>query len=143
MARIKGQEVKISFTNPDASQGGLDNIVSFDSEMDMEILREQFLGQTADEFDDIFKGFTGSVELQLNTPEYFRFQQRVQDRAQRRTPAAGVFNIGASFEFPDGQRFRMTFENVFFGPMPVPVSGRAAYVSTTINWGCKTARRVL
>ena len=141
--RIKGQEVRISFTNPDGSQEGLEDVVSFDWEMDMEILREQFLGETADRFDDIFKGVTGSVELQLESQEYFRFQQRVQDRAQRRTPAAGVFNLTASFEFPNGQRPRITFQNVFFGPIPNPVSGRAAYVTGTINWGCSTIRRVL
>lgn len=141
--RIKGQEVTVSFTNPDGSQEGLEDVLSFEWEMDMEILRERMLGETADRFDDIFKGITGSMEIQLETQEYFRFQQRVQDRAERRTPATGVFNATASFQFPNGQRPRLTFENLFFGPLPNPVSGSAAYVTATINFGCQRVRRVL
>ncbi len=141
--RIKGQEVTVRFTNPDGSQEGLEDVVSFDAELDMEILRERYLGETADRFDDIYKGVTGSMEIHVETQQYLVFQQRVQDRAERRTPAAGVFNATASFQFPNGQRARVTFENLYFGPMPMTVSSSAAYVSTTINWGCQRPRRVL
>lgn len=141
--RLKGQETVVRFTNPDGSQEGLEDVLSFDAEMDMEILRERYLGETADRFDDIFKGITGSMEIHVETQEFLVFQQRVQDRAERRTPASGVFNATSSFQFPNGQRPRLTFENLFFGAMPMTVSGSAAYVATTINWGCSRVRRVL
>lgn len=140
--RIKGQEVTLSFVGPTGDEDGLQDVVSFEAELDIEILEEGFLGETANRFDDIYNGTTGRMELQIENRDYFRFQQRVQDRAQRRTPAAGKFNAKASFRFPDGTRVRLTFEDIFFGPLPVRVPSRRDYVTATVQWKCTVIRRV-
>jgi hypothetical protein len=36
--RIKGQETVIGFTNPDGDQDGIDDILDFEAELDIEIL---------------------------------------------------------------------------------------------------------
>lgn len=141
--RIKGQEVTLSFATPDGQAEGLTDIVSFEAELQMEILREGYLGETTDRRDDIFRGVSGRAELHLETQEYLAFTQRVQDRAERRSPAAGVFNATASFQFPNGQRPRITFENIFFDALPVAVSDRGSYVQVTIAFECERLRRVL
>jgi hypothetical protein len=141
--RIKGQEVTLSFVTPEGSAEGLSDISSFEAELQMEILRERYLGETTDRRDDVFRGVSGSAELHLETQDYLVFTQRVQDRAERRSPAAGVFNATASFQFPNGQRPRITFENIFFGPLPIRVPESAGYVTVTIAWECERIRRVL
>lgn len=140
--RLKGQETVLSFTNPDGDQEGLQDVLNFEAELDIETLSEGYLGETADRFDDIYHGVSGQVEIHMETDDYFRFAERVQDRAERRTPASGSFSATASFGFPNGQRPRITFENIFFGPLPVRAGGRGEYVSATIQWKCERLRRV-
>jgi len=141
--RIKGQEVVVGFTNPDGDQEGIEDVLSLEAELDVETLSEKYLGRTADEFDDIYNGVSGQVEVHMQTVDYLRFSERVQDRAERRTAAAGEFTATASFQFPSGARARLTFENIFFGALPLKVSGRNEYVSGTIQWKCSRIRRVL
>lgn len=141
--RLKGQEVKVGFTNPDGDQEGLDNVLSLEAELDIEILTEKYLGQTANQFDDIYNGVQGQVEIHMATTDYLAFTQRIQDRAERRTPAAGVFNATASFAFPNGERARLTFEDIFFGALPVRANSRSDFVTATIQWKCSRLRRVL
>ena len=140
--RLKGQEATISFVGPTGDEDGLQDVVSFEAELDVEILEEGFLGETANRYDDIFNGVSGRVEIQIESEAYFRFQQRVQDRAQRRSPAAGKFIAKASFRFPSGNRFRLTFEDIFFGPLPIRAPSRRDYVTATIQWKGSTIRRV-
>ena len=141
--RLKGQEVVIGFTSPDGDQQGLENITSFEAELDIETLQEGYLGKVADDYDDIFHGVNGQMEFHMESSQYLSFQQKVQDRAQRRSSAEGVFTATATFNFPNGQRARLTFENLFFGALPLKVSGRSAYVQGTIQWKCSDVRRVL
>lgn len=141
--RLKGQETRLSFSTPNGPAEGLDVVKSFEAEIQLEILREGYLGETADRRDDIYRGVTGRAELHMDSAKYFTFTQRVQDRAERRTPAAGVFNATSSFNFPDGTRARITFENIFFEGLPIRVPERAGYVAVTVAWECERIRRVL
>jgi len=141
--RIKGQECKLAFVTPDGPAEGIDAIKSFEANLDMEILSERYIGEDVDRFDDVVRGFSGKAEIHLASKEYFRFQQKVQDRAQRRTPAAGVFNVTSTFNFPNGERARITFQGLSFEGLPMSVPDGAQYVSATISWKCSTCRRVL
>lgn len=141
--RIKGQEVVVGFTSPDGDQDGLEDVVSFEAELNIETLEESYLGKVSNDYDDIFHGCTGQMEIHMRSSKYIQFTQKVQDRAQRRTAADGQFTATATFNFPDGTRARLTFEDLFFGALPLKVSGRSAYVSGTIQWKCSDLRRVL
>lgn len=141
--RIKGQETVISFTNPQGDQEGLEDVLNFEAELDIEILQEGYLGETADRYDDIYHGVSGRVDLHLENTDYFRFTERVQDRAERRTAAGGVFTATSSFAFPNGQRARLTFEDIFFGALPLRAPSREEYVTVTVSWKGARMRRVL
>lgn len=141
--RIRGEEVTLSLASPTGQVEGMGDVENFEWEMELEVLRQGFLGQPGDQRDEIFRGFKGKADFQLSTADYFRFQQAVQDRAQRRSPAAGKFSVTCSFAFPDGFRVRLTFEDVKFGSLPGRVPQRDAYMSVSINWECETLRRVL
>jgi hypothetical protein len=141
--RIKGQEVSLSFVGPSGSEDGLADVLNFEAELQMEILREGYLGETVDRRDDIYRGVSGRCELHLESGAYFRFTQRVQDRAERRTPADGQFLAMASFQFPNGERVRLSFENIFFDALPIRAPERAGYVTVTVAWECERMRRIL
>lgn len=139
--RIKGQETACVFTSPDGDES-VGDVKSFEAELDIQILEEGYLNETANRFDDIYNGVSGSIELHIESPDYFRFTQKVQDRAQRRTSAEGKFSVTSTFKFPSGARFRLTFEDIFFGPLPLRAPSRGEYVTVTVAWKGSTLRRV-
>jgi hypothetical protein len=141
-ARLKGQETKISFTGP-GGDFDLPFILSFEWTMDMEILESQFLGNTSKSFDDIFHGFSGQVEAQLDSATILKMQERIQFRAQRREAAGGVFSATSRFAFARGGSARVVFPDIFWGPIPMKASERAQYVTTTLEWKCDSIRRIL
>ncbi len=112
--------------------------------MDIEILEEMYLGEIGVRYDDHFKGYSGQVEGHFeNFTEWMRFQERVENRSTRRTAAEGKFTFTSTFTLPSGARVRLTFEDIFFGPMPTRSPGQAEYVAATLTWKCSTLRRVL
>jgi hypothetical protein len=141
--RVKGQDVAINFTTPQGLQEGLGEILDFEAELDLEILEEEYLGKNSKEYDEIFNGVSGVVQLHVSSDAYFRFSERVQDRAQRRTAAGGIFNVTSSFTLGSGRRVRVIFEDVHFGAMPLKASSRKDYVTGKIQWKGSKIRRVL
>lgn len=137
--RIKGQETRIIATGPNGTITGLSDVVSFNYEPLMEILSQGLLGETTERKDDIFKGVRGKMEVQLETQDYLRFIQAVVDRSQRRTPGV-VFNLQTTLNFPNGERPRVLFEDVFFGPQPVDISSREDYVTASLDFECSNLR---
>lgn len=142
--RLKGQEVSLGFTNPDGNQEDFMVVNTFEFEVDIEILEEMYLGEVGVRYDDHFKGYSGQVEGHFeNFTEYMKIQQRIEDRAARRTAAGGTFTCTSTFKLPSGGRVRLTFEDMFFGPMPTRAPGQAEYVAGTLQWKCSSLRRVL
>lgn len=140
--RIKGQEVTVSMSGPDGVEEGLEVVQSFEAEFMLEILQESYLGETADRFDEIYKGVSGSMEIHMETGKWFDFTLKIQERAQRRNGVDGEFTATATFTFPDDTRRRLVFNNIFFGPMPITAGGRADYVTATLTWNCSLATRI-
>ncbi len=141
--RIKGQEVTVSMNGPDGVEEGLEVVQSFEAEFMFDILQEEYLGETADRFDEIFKGVSGNMEIHMETGKWFSFTEKIQDRASRRDGADGEFTATASFKFTDGSRARIVFNNIFFGPMPITAGSRSDYVTATLTWNCSDATRIL
>ena len=138
--RIKGQEVNVSFAGPTGTVDGLADIRSFEWEFQLDTTAEGYLGESTERRDDIFRGATGSMEIHMEGGEFFDFVKTVLDRAARRAPAAGQFNITASFDFPNGDRRRVQFVDVFFGNIPGSAPGRDEYVTATISWECSEVK---
>lgn len=141
--RLLGQDVTLSLSNPNGPQESLGEIKSFEWTVDIELLQEMYLGKKADSYDEIFHGYKGSAEFDINSKAWFRFEQIRVDRAQRRTPAAGKFSLTARFTFPDGESVRLIFQDIKFGNSPGSVGGRAQYANGKVEWGCDTCRRLL
>jgi hypothetical protein len=73
------------------------------------------------------------MEVQLETQQFTELITRIKDRAQRRTPAEEQFNALMTMQFPNGERPRISVENLFFGSIPVAVGGRDEYVTVRIE----------
>lgn len=140
--RIKGQETSVVFTGPNGVEDTFKAIISFDATQMQEILSEGYLGETSNRRDDIFNGYSGELEMHLESSVYVAFAERVKDRAQRRSPASGQFNVTGVYNFPNGQRIRWIFIDVFFGDLPLSTGGRGEYVSAKVSFECQDGKRI-
>lgn len=133
--RIKGSEVTVVLTSPQGTERAVDAVGSVDFSLKMELLTEGYLGESSDRYDDIFKGIEGTLELTAERGALFDLLDRIKARAQRRTPADDVFSLLFTFEFPNGDRVRALFSDIFFGEIPVSSGGRSEYVTVSIPFG--------
>lgn len=128
--RIKGQETEISvIANGQVQQ--FTDINSFEFTSETETLEEGYLGEKANRYDEIYKGYTFSVEMHNSSPELFSFLQIVKERAQRATPGV-IINIKSTLNFPNGARSRIIMEDAFFDASGISFGGRDEYGTTTI-----------
>lgn len=131
--RIKGQEVAFTMVSDVAGvERSLGLVKSCELSPQFDIITQGYLGETTDRRDDIFKGITGNMEVNIAAREYFAFLGRVKDRAQRRVAGSTKFQLMGSFKFDDGTRVTITIDDVFFGEQQVSVSGRDEFVSCRI-----------
>jgi len=132
--RIKGQEVVVRLVDSATSavQRELTDVKSFDLEVMMTALQEGYLGKTSDDFDDIYKGVTGKLELHLHDDTIINLINDVLDRSTRRVPGT-KFSIQARFNFPNGVSRLGVVRDVVFDNIPLGVPGRDAFATTTLN----------
>ena len=57
--RIKGQEVTVRFVQDGQVKAELNDIRSFEVGMQLEVLKEGYLGEFTDRRDDVYRGVTG------------------------------------------------------------------------------------
>lgn len=124
--RIKGQEVSLNFVVAGQIVNSLTDIKSFDVNVDLETLEEGYLGQTSNQYDEVFKGISGKAQFNFSSPAVFLFVQAVLNRAQRREPGTQI-NIKATLNFPSGQRAQVLIPNAFFEAIPIGFAGRTEY----------------
>lgn len=124
---IKGQEALFTLSGPDGLEESVDHVKDASFTFDMETLTEQYLGQVADQFDDIFRGVTVEITFDLASPKVFDLVTKAIDRAQRRTSANLKFSVVAALKFPSGERRRMLFPDLKFGEIPTSFGGRDEY----------------
>lgn len=131
--RIKGQEIELQIVGPRGREESLGDVVSGTIEFQFDILTQGLLNETADRRDDIFRGVRLEMEVQLETSDFTTFINRVKDRAQRRSPAGERFDALMTLSFPNGQRARVSVEDLSFGSMPIAVGGRDEYVTVRVE----------
>lgn len=133
--RIKGQEVEILVVTNGVPQASLSDIRNFTVTPRMELLEEQYLGETSMRFDEIFNGVAFDMELNFSDTGVLDFMQTVKDRAERRTPGT-VINVKVTLNFPGGERPRIILKDCFFGEMPIGFGGRSEYGTFRIDGRC-------
>ena len=130
--RIKGQETEVSIIADGRVQSQLTDVQSFEFVQETATLEEGYLGEKSNRYDEIYNGFTFSMDLHNSTGGLFDFLATIRDRAQRRTPSV-VVNIKTTLNFPSGERKRVILNDVFFDAGGLNFAGREAYGTSTLS----------
>jgi len=139
--RIKGQETEVLVVVNGEVQSQITDVQSFEFMQETETLEEGYLGEKANRYDDIYKGFTFSLDLHNSSPSLLTLLGSIKDRAQRRTPGTQI-NIKTTLAFPSGTRTRVILNDAFFDNAGLAFGGRSEYGKTTLH-GKGTDYRVL
>lgn len=139
---VKGQEVLVSVISPTGLETSFDHIKDHSFTFMLDIIQESYLGQVADQFDEIFRGVKVELTCDIANSAVFDFVTKIIDRAQRRAAAATKFNVNAAIKFPNGQRRRMLFPDVKWGEIPATWGKRDQYGELKLTANCSTYRKL-
>ena len=139
---LKGQESLITVVSPDGLEESFNHIKDATFTFLLDIIQEQYLGQVADQFDDIFRGVKVELTLDVSKPAVFDFVTKVVDRASRRTAAATQFGVTTALKFPNGERRRLAFPDLKFGEFPFALGGRDKYGEIKVSGNGSSYRKL-
>lgn len=131
--RIKGQETEVLLIVDNEPKETITDVRSFEVAVQMELLREGYLGETTDRRDDIFRGTRGRMTLHIENDDIFDMFKQIIDRARRREPGTKI-NIKTTLNFPNGDRPRLQIEDCFFGEIPLVFGSRSDYGEVTLEF---------
>jgi hypothetical protein len=137
--RIKGQEVEIVMLVDGQPRDNLTMARSMDITWKTEMLQEGYLGETTDRYDTIFKGISGKIEFNTDSPEIFNIIRLIVEKARRREPGTR-FNIKATLNYPSGQKARIIVPDVEFGELPISFGSRGDYGTFSLDYGASEAK---
>jgi hypothetical protein len=140
-ARIRGQEVTVTIVANGQPLTTMNDVKSFEVSLEFDRQEESYLGETAPRFDELAKGFKGSMELHLENQDFIGFMQTILDRANRRNTNIKI-NIQATLAFPNGDRPKFFGNDCFFGALPLSFGGREQYGSLKLDFAGSSARLV-
>lgn len=124
-------------TSPDGIENSVGAYIkSFKASMIQDIIQKGYLGQVADQFDDIYKGYEGEVEFDAPGKESLDVLTKIKNRAQRRgIGAQEEFSLSLLIEWPDGRATNMIFQNMFFeSPDLADIGGREEYMGQKFSF---------
>ncbi len=134
--RIRGENVQVKII-----EGGKDillgdrAVVSLEYTPQQEITSTGFLGETTERKDEVYRGVTGTLTLQMSDGTATDFVRRLNDRARRAVPAFSV-QIVATEVYPSGDTRVLLFPDVQFGPQAKRYASRDAYGQVELPWAC-------
>jgi hypothetical protein len=134
--RLKGQEVEVLITAGSVPQTSITTIKSFEAEVDLELLKEGYLGQTTDQYDEVYHGIKGNMEMHVENRAILDLVRTLVNRSRRRV-AGFTVTIKASLNMPDGSRVMIVIANAFFGPVPITAGGRAEFVPVKLDFAAE------
>jgi len=138
--RIKGQEVTATMVSATVgTESGLAHVKSLDINFDREISDEEYIGQTTNQKDDIYKGVSGSLVFHMDNPDAFALIDRINAVSRRRLPGENFRMVGI-YAFPDGQRRKIVVPNCKFGDIPISAGSRSEHVSVTLDFAADDGR---
>lgn len=138
---VRGQETQIRISKNNAIQRTISDIKNATFNFEVTTLREDYLGQSVTQRDEIATGITGSLLIHIKDQEVLRLIQDVLDRASRRTALdALVVNIQAVLNFANGQRPKINVIDCKFGTFPLNIGGKEQYVELTLPFEAETGK---
>lgn len=133
--RLRGQNVELAIVVNGQNNSNLTKIKSFSFEPMMETQEEGFLGHTSNEFDDIFNGISGDIELQIPNRGYIDFLLKVIKRARDQEPGTKI-NIKCTCNFSVQGPVRLMFADISIESPKFDSGGRGEYVTGGFSFKC-------
>lgn len=134
--RIRGEDCQVTMLK-NGVQVAVANIKNFECTFEIEKKEEQYLGEHANRYDDIFKGVNFNFEFHHDKPAHFQIIKELIDRASRRTPTAN-FVVTARVTYPGQATKRLTLFDCFFEGTGFSASDRSSYFSSKISGSSST-----
>ena len=141
MARIRGEETSIAITADGVLQAQITDVKDFEFTCVLEKKKEDFLGQTTSQYDEIFNGIDGKMLVQFGNRQIFDLAQTIMARARRRVPGAKI-NIKSTLNLPDGTLVRALIPDCMFGSIPFNNPGRAEYLTASLEFSASEGKFV-
>ena len=132
---VKGQENQITIVANGQTLQSTSDFISSEYDFMFDLLTRNYLGMSAEQYDEIFKGLKISLEMNLENQEALTLVKIIQDRAARRNTNAQI-NITSVLNMPNGDRPKIYARNLFFGAIPISFSGRSAYGTLKLDASC-------
>lgn len=132
--RLHGQDNELTVQ---VDQRALTTLAIVSSELTflLAIKEQGMLGETTDRVDEIFKGMSGTLEMQAGDPEVLEMIGIIVDRARRRTPPRPRFTLKGQYTFPEsGRRGIIVVPDLKFGDIPVNSQNREDPVGFRFQW---------
>lgn len=130
--RVRGQETEVRVVKDGVLYDTITKITKFNTELELEVTSQGFLGGLSEEKDEIFNGVKFGFEAQLDGPEWFDMEASILKRAQRLTPDV-QFTIVSTLYFPSGETRIIVIPDAKFGAIPLDVGDRKSYVTVKID----------
>lgn len=131
--RLIGQDTVVTLVQDNRPLTQIDTVKSHEITVQLEILKEGFLGQTTDLRDEVFRGIAGKMDLQLAAIDALTLMNAIVQRAKNRQSGTRV-TIKSTFQFPNGDRAIFVIPDVKFGEVPINNAGRTDYVSMSLTY---------
>lgn len=131
--RLIGQDTSVVIIKDKVPLVTIDSIKSCEVTFMTEILKEQFLGETTDRHDEVFRGMAGKIEAQLSGKDLFTLAVQIAQRARNRQKTVRI-NIKSTFQFSDGDRAIFIIPDCKFGNIPINNKGRTDYVDIALDY---------
>ena len=133
--RLRGDECQVRITQNGVLLRTLTAIKSVDIILKIEKKNEGFIGEGTQRHDEQYMGCAGTIQFQPESQEPLQLAFAVRDRASRRVAQGAVrVNMVLVANFPNGDRPKMTVQDMQFGDIPFNVAGREQYVSQTFDF---------
>lgn len=129
--RLRGQETYVNMLRDGQLLARIDAIVDFEMTDNNEVQEEEFLGNTAPEFDTVYNGTSFRLTIQLRNKDAFELDKAIRDKAKRRSGSGVRFDVTNTMFMGDGSVVTQTLGDVSFGATPTNVGGRKDFVTKT------------
>lgn len=141
--RLKGQETDIRMLRNGSPTQVAKATSNFSMTDELEVLEEEYIGETTSRYDDIYKGTSFNFEIHLEDGAPFDLRTQAIGRAQRRGgEAAARFDIAFVGGLPDGTIKSLTLVDVKFGSVETTVGGRSEFVTMKFEGSCSSVQTI-
>jgi hypothetical protein len=134
--RLRGQETFINLVVDGSIEQVWKALVDFTWTDDIEVQDEEFLGETSNRYDSIYKGTSFKASCQMESKAEQTLRRKIIEKAARRSGSAARFDITYTAALPNGEQILVILKDVSFGQIETGTSSRSDYTTMSFEGSC-------